>query len=178
MVVNTYYARNRLLGKFGVRIANVLVHGKKNARTQSKRGTEERVNSMTKDKIIDGLKMTMGLFVFDPSTGETIDPDRLNELDRITYDACQGAIKELQSADVQPVVRCSECEHWNDGICCCARPERPKGKWIWKLDEGDPSRSMMLVCSICGSGRDEVGEYNFCHICGAKMINARGEQDD
>ena len=118
MVVNTYYARNRLLGKFGVRIANVLVHGKKNARTQSKRGTEERVNSMTKDKIIDGLKMTMGLFVFDPSTGETIDPDRLNELDRITYDACQGAIKELQSADVQPVVHCPECRYFDpDGWC-------------------------------------------------------------
>lgn len=56
--------------------------------------------------------------------------------------------------------------------------ERPKGKWIWELDEGDPNRSRMLVCSICGSGRNEVGTYNFCNICGAKMINPRGEQDE
>lgn len=55
-------------------------------------------------------------------------------------------------------------------------PERPIGKWMWKLDEGDTGRSMMLVCSICDSGRDEAGEYNFCHICGAKMINPRGEE--
>jgi len=52
-----------------------------------------------------------------------------------------------------------------------AQPERPKGKWIWKLDEGDPDRSMMLVCSKCGNGRNKVGIYNFCNICGTEMIN-------
>lgn len=57
------------------------------------------------------------------------------------------------------------------------QPEQKTGKWIWKLDEGDPDRSMMLMCSICGNGRNEVGTYNFCHICGTKMINPRGEQD-
>ena len=52
-----------------------------------------------------------------------------------------------------------------------AQLERPKGKWIWKLDEGDPDRSMMLICSRCGGGRNKVGIYNFCNICGAEMIN-------
>lgn len=55
---------------------------------------------MTKDKIIDGLKMTMELIVFDPSTGETIDPDKLNDLNRTTYDACNGAIEALSSSEI------------------------------------------------------------------------------
>lgn len=25
----------------------------------------------------------------------------------------------MESEDVQPVVRCSECEHWDNGICYC-----------------------------------------------------------
>ncbi len=50
---------------------------------------------MTKDKIISGLKMTMELFLFDPSTGETCEPDDLNELNRTTYDACKGAVELL-----------------------------------------------------------------------------------
>lgn len=90
---------------------------------------------MTKDKIIDGLKMTMELIVFDPSTGETIDPDNLNELNRITYDACQGAIKELQNADVQPVVHWIPCSErlpiygepvltW-DGVTYCVEKRIP-----------------------------------------------------
>ena len=56
-----------------------------------------------------------------------------------------------------------------------AQLERPKGKWIWELDERDPGRNMMLVCSICGNRREEIGEYNFCNTCGAKMINPKGE---
>ena len=30
----------------------------------------------------------------------------------------RGVLK-LPPEDVQPVVRCSECEHWDEGICCC-----------------------------------------------------------
>ena len=36
-----------------------------------------------------------------------------------SFKAFAEYVKALQPADVQPVVRCSECEHWNDGICCC-----------------------------------------------------------
>ena len=46
---------------------------------------------------------------------------------------------------------------------------RPEGEWVWQFDAGDPSRSKMLVCSICGNGRNEVGIYNFCPVCGIKM---------
>ena len=55
---------------------------------------------MTRKEIIDGLKMTMGLITFDPSTGEDIDPDDLNDLNRTTYDACKCAVELLESQDV------------------------------------------------------------------------------
>lgn len=61
-------------------------------------------------RIIDGLKMTMELFLFDPSTGETCAPDDLNEINRITYDSCKGAI-ELLSAQPDPPEWAQKVEH-------------------------------------------------------------------
>jgi hypothetical protein len=58
-----------------------------------------------------------------------------------------------------------------------AQPERMKGRWIWKGEEGD-SRFM---CSVCKS-KEYVPTCNgvpniweFCPNCGAKM---EGEEDD
>ena len=54
---------------------------------------------MDRDKIIDGLKMTRDLCVFDPSTGEEIEPHLLNDINRATYDACKGALEILERLD-------------------------------------------------------------------------------
>ena len=54
---------------------------------------------MDKDKIIDGLRMTMKLIVFDPSTGKEYSTDILNDLDRKIYDACKGALEILERLD-------------------------------------------------------------------------------
>ena len=54
---------------------------------------------MTKSEIIGGLKMTMDLILFDPSTGNICEPDELNDLNRTTYDACKGAIEALKAQD-------------------------------------------------------------------------------
>ena len=51
---------------------------------------------MDRNTIIDGLKMTMELCVFDPSTGEEIEPHLLNDISRATYDACKGALEILE----------------------------------------------------------------------------------
>ena len=70
---------------------------------------------MDKDKIIDGLRMTMDLFTFDPSTGEEKDPDDLNDLDRTTYDACKGALEileQLPPAQPERIIHCKDCKHW------------------------------------------------------------------
>lgn len=50
-------------------------------------------------KAIDGLRFTMNMIVFNPSTGEVKDPARLNESDKTTYDACLFAIELLELDD-------------------------------------------------------------------------------
>lgn len=54
---------------------------------------------MDRDTIINGLRMTMDLCVFDPSTGEEIEPHLLNDISRATYDACKGALEILERLD-------------------------------------------------------------------------------
>lgn len=55
---------------------------------------------MTREQIIGGLKFTINMFSFDPTTGETITESR-NPLDKITIDACKGAIELL---DQDPIL--------------------------------------------------------------------------
>ena len=50
---------------------------------------------MTYKEIIDGLRFTISMFLFDPFTGETAKEAR-NDLDKITVDACRNAIKILE----------------------------------------------------------------------------------
>lgn len=50
---------------------------------------------MTKKEIISGLKFTVAMFLFDPTTGEAYEEPR-NDMDKITIDACKGAIELLE----------------------------------------------------------------------------------
>ena len=51
---------------------------------------------MTRKEIINGLKMSMDLTLFDPSTGEVMEPWQLNEVNRTAYEAYKGAIELLE----------------------------------------------------------------------------------
>lgn len=53
---------------------------------------------MTRKEIIDGLKFTVDMFLFDPTTGETFTEPR-NDMDKTTIDACKGAIELLEQTD-------------------------------------------------------------------------------
>lgn len=57
---------------------------------------------MTLEEIIDGLKFTVDMFLFDPITGETFTEPR-NDMDKITIDACKGAIELLEQTQWIPV---------------------------------------------------------------------------
>ena len=57
---------------------------------------------MTIKEIIDGLKFTVDMFLFDPSTGETCTEPR-NDMDKTTIDACKGAIELLEQTRWIPV---------------------------------------------------------------------------
>ena len=147
---------------------------------------------MDKDKIIDGLRMTMDLFTFDPTTSEEKDPDDLNDLDRATYDACKGALEILERLDTDSdtISRQAALDIFDDynvsvengqieadsrdrkRLCDLppAQPERIRGRWISAdaIFGGEP-----FYCSECGENtRDTVmgkPRWNFCPNCGAEM---------
>jgi len=51
------------------------------------------------EEIIYGLEFTKAMITFNPSTGEDIAPEDLNEDNKITYDACVDAITLLKKQD-------------------------------------------------------------------------------
>ena len=57
---------------------------------------------MTKEEIIGGLQFTVGMFLFDPNTGETYTEPR-NDMDKTTIDACKGAIELLEQTKWIPL---------------------------------------------------------------------------
>lgn len=59
------------------------------------------------NEVIYGLEFTKAMITFNPSTGEDIEPENLNEDDKITYDACVGAIILLkkQNEEVRAAYR-------------------------------------------------------------------------
>ena len=60
---------------------------------------------MTIKQIKDGLHFTMDMFLFDPSTGEYKNKEQLNDMDRTTYDACEGAIEALEQEPIIDKIR-------------------------------------------------------------------------
>ena len=57
---------------------------------------------MTIKEIIDGLKFTVDMFLFNPGTGEIFTEPR-NDMDKTTIDACKGAIELLEQTKWIPV---------------------------------------------------------------------------
>lgn len=103
---------------------------------------------MTREEIISGLKFTIEMFLLDPSTGETItEPE--NDMDKITIDACRGAIELLK--------------------------QKPKtGHWITEI-KSDLRGDMWPTnprCSECGGEpyySHTIYNYKFCPYCGARV---------
>ena len=58
-----------------------------------------------RDSVIEGLEFTKAMITFNPSTGKDIEPENLNEDDKISYDACIGAITLLKE---QNWIKCSD----------------------------------------------------------------------
>lgn len=58
---------------------------------------------MTNEEIIDGLKFTMEMCLYNPTDGSMRPVSTLNDMDKTTYDACEGAIKLLEQQRWIPV---------------------------------------------------------------------------
>ena len=90
---------------------------------------------MTREEIISGLKFTVEMFLFNPSTGEKYTEPR-NDMDKTTIDACRGAIEVLEQ---EPKIG-----HWIDTDNYYQR---------WKCSEcGCHTRDTMPpFCPNCGA---------------------------
>lgn len=55
--------------------------------------------TMTKEQCITDLKGSMELYLFDPSTGEVIQPEHLNDISRMTYEAMKAAVAFLEETE-------------------------------------------------------------------------------
>ena len=69
---------------------------------------------MTREEIINGLKFTVGMFLYDPSTGEKYTEPR-NDMDKTTIDACRGAIKLLEQEPCEDAISRQALYEWLDG---------------------------------------------------------------
>ena len=119
---------------------------------------------MTRKEIINGLKMSMDLTLFDPSTGEVMEPWQLNEVNRTAYEAYKGAIELLEEMP-------------------SAQPEHKTGRWIPTYEDCCADVWVKWKCSECGYVRKKGWKQTydgakpdalFCEMCNADM---RGEQD-
>lgn len=107
---------------------------------------------MTRNEIIDGLTFTIQMFLFNANTGEIFTEPR-NDMDKITIDACKGAIKLLEQG--------AKAGHWIANNlyyqCSCCRRNAP------------------MVETGCLMNRHlEALLTDFCPNCGADM---RGDKE-
>ena len=56
----------------------------------------EHSKEVDRKEVVKGLEYTKEMITFNPLTGEEIEPENLNEANKITYDACVGAISLLK----------------------------------------------------------------------------------
>ena len=151
---------------------------------------------MDRDTIIDGLRMTMDLCVFDPSTGEEIEPHLLNDISRATYDACKGALEILKRLDTDSdtisrqaaIDALYHVDEYNGRSVEAIRklppsqPEQPepkRGEWLERDVIDEPKGKHITQwqsarCSVCGRYHTtpylySFTHYNFCPNCGVDM---------
>lgn len=149
---------------------------------------------MTREQIIDGLKFTVEMFLLDPSTGETITEPR-NDMDKITIDACRGAIELLEQESCEESVSRQAVlnkihEHWLNSTVAyriierlsddiktlpSVKPQERTGHWIG-IDE-EPHED--YECDKCGyvvstftENIEPHTKYKYCPNCGVKMAES------
>lgn len=130
---------------------------------------------MTREEIISGLKFTVEMFLLDPSAGETITEPR-NDMDKITIDACRGAIKELQDNSYELWKESYEVEHERnfrlEEKINALEQESKTGHWK-VVSDGYGDSAYICECSECKDTvwvyKDADRKWNYCPNCGAKM---------
>ena len=156
---------------------------------------------MTREKIIQGLQFTIEMCLFDPMTGAKRPKEVLNDLDKTTVDACEGAIKLLEQEPCDDAVSRKEVQkefvEWMNSSedyyehpvrfirSLISLPDvttiRPKGHWIEYSWNDNGLTRWGLECDKCHKKYKYGGEiWNnpyFCPNCGAKMVEPQESED-
>ena len=98
------------------------------------------------NEVIYEVEFTKAMITFNPSTGEDIEPENLNEDNKITYNACVGAITLLKELKGQEAMLLKN-QHKPYGISTNAN-----SPWISR-------------CPRCGK-KVEGKQTKFCKYCG------------
>ncbi len=93
---------------------------------------------MTLKEIIDGLKFTIDMFLFDPTTGETYKEPR-NDMDKTTIDACKGAIELLDQTRWIPIT---------------SRPMTEEEKELYKIHPDYRDECRIFNCKLPDDGQE------------------------
>ena len=88
-----------------------------------------------REKIIAGLEFTKAMITFNPSTGEDIEPENLNEEDKTSYDACVGAITLLK--EQHEIVRCKDCKYYDHFNGCMSWHDVNSNNDYWFCADGE-----------------------------------------
>jgi len=111
---------------------------------------------MTIDEIIEGLKFTVDMFTFNPLTGENLTKLDLNPDNRISVEACNGAIKaitELKAKLEKPI---------RFRVIDTITGKEPSEDVIYQLAE----QGRLVYCDIDGFYIGEDGEICLIDDCG------------
>lgn len=140
---------------------------------------------MTLKEIVDGLQFTLDMFLFDPTTGE-IYPEPRNDMDKITIDACKGAIELLEKQPCEDCIsRKQAINEINKKVLCytyeareiienlpSVQPQPKRGKWIKANGEENLA---LWTCDQCGckiyseTECDRKKFHAWCGKCGCRM---------
>lgn len=115
---------------------------------------------MTREEIINGLKMSIDLMLFDPTTGEVKEPHQLNDMDRTSYEAFKGAMEILAQPQTKCIAKITlSKEQIQDAVEKAKREildELPR--WI-PVTERLPEKNMWTICQN-NAGAMMIGKYD------------------
>ena len=113
---------------------------------------------MTTKEIVDGLKFTVEMFLFDPNTGETYTEPR-NDMDKTTIDACKGAIELLEQEPCEDAVSREDALTALTGDITGYTIEDYIARTRVRLQNLPPVTPKQRLCKDCKWWKDSDGIY-------------------
>lgn len=154
---------------------------------------------MTITEIISGLKFTIEMILFDPSTGEKLTEPR-NDMDKITLDACKGAIKALEQQSCEDCISREAVDEYITNLLSGYLYDEERTRledltaYIWELPPVTPQQKIghwILLDECLNSGyycsechkkvikegwSKTVKKVKYCPNCGARMAESEDKE--